>query len=289
MAGIYRTRRGMTVIELLAAMGVAVILVSLLMLAVQQARGSARRLQCMNQSKQVALGLHLHEGAFGRLPSGTEGFEGRYPFRSWLSQILVFVEREALDSEVVNDYARSKYPFSPVYHRHLKSSVALFECPEDPRSGRVNLSRQYQMFVGLTSYMGNHGTDYSRNDGVLYYESTTRFSDLRRGLSNTLMFGERPASAGNDFGWWYAGAGFYETGAAGVCDHTLCVERNPPSRFGGCDPREALFQHGRLDNECDADHFWSLHQGGAHFARCDGSIAFFSYGSDAILRGMASR
>lgn len=75
----------------------------------------------------------------------------------------------------------------------------------------------------------------------------------------------------------------------GVLDHVLSSQFNPASQYGDCTERESLFVSGRIDNECDVDHFWSLHVGGAYFARADGSVGFVSYGEDGVLRTLASR
>src|SRR6187399_2002535 len=63
-----RWRRGFTLIELLVVIAIIAVLIALLLPAVQAAREAARRAQCVNNLKQLGLGIHNYHSTHNSLP-----------------------------------------------------------------------------------------------------------------------------------------------------------------------------------------------------------------------------
>jgi len=87
-----RRRAAFTLVELLVVIAIIGVLVALLLPAVQAAREAARRNQCLNNLKQLALGIHNHADAKRELPAG-----GTLSNQlSWLCYVLPYTEETAI-------------------------------------------------------------------------------------------------------------------------------------------------------------------------------------------------
>lgn len=280
-------KKGFTLVELLIVIAIIGTLLSLTLVAVQQARNAASRVACCNNLRQIGLGLHNYESANRALPPGVSIRTGQplYEYMGWQNRLLPFIDQDHLWRLSQQAYQEQPWPFINPPHVGLDTVIAIYTCPADPRTSLAQISHGFH--VAFTNYLGNEGRNYLSLDGLLFADSNITFSDITDGTSQTILAGERPPSADLYYGWWYAGTGQAFTGS---CDMILGVrELNNPKSGLDCGPGPFEFAAGTLKNQCDQFHFWSLHPGGAHFLFADGSVHFLPYAAAPILPALATR
>jgi prepilin-type N-terminal cleavage/methylation domain-containing protein len=248
-------RPGFTLVELLVVISIIGVLMALLLPAVQAAREAARAAQCKNSIRQVGLALHnyhdIHQrlppGWIGNMPEGTPGW-------GWMVSILPQMEQGPLHDNVIQ---RNLPIADPVNLRAREHVLKLLQCPSDPTPKLFTLladddSPMFQ--VSRSNYVGVFGTlevedDPTAGDGAFYFLSSTRFSDITDGLSNTMLVGERGTRLGASL--WQGvvpGAAEAMVRIVGTGDHT---PNHPAHHF---------------------DDFSSFHHSGVHFVVGDGSV-----------------
>ena len=127
---------GFTLVELLVVITIIGVLIALLLPAVQAAREAARRLQCQNNLKQIAMACLNHEQANGFLPTDgwgycwcgdpRRGFDQRQP-GGWHYNILPYLEQNALH-DLGSDGSGA------ALLQRIATPVATFNCPSRRRS-----------------------------------------------------------------------------------------------------------------------------------------------------------
>jgi prepilin-type N-terminal cleavage/methylation domain-containing protein/prepilin-type processing-associated H-X9-DG protein len=279
-----RRQRGFSLVELLVVIAITSTVLALTLAGVQRVRSTAARAECTNHLRQLGLALHQYHDAQRMLPPGVgyRGGKDPYPFMSWNARLLPYLEQDNLWRLTQQAYAQDRRFLHNPPHIGLVTVIPVFSCPADSRTLRRG------KYAAFTAYLGVEGEDRLSQDGMLFLDSAIRIADVTDGTSNTLMVGERPPSADEALGWWYAGEGQAKDGSG---DMVLGVrEYNTGSPWGrGCPYGPYAFRAGRVSNQCDAFHFWSLHPGGAHFLFADGSVHFLSYSVDSLLPALSSR
>ena len=130
-------RHGFTLVELLVVIAIIGVLVALLLPAVQAAREAARRSQCTNNLKQIALGCLNYESTNKRLPRGTSfrAIKNTKP-GTWVRDVLPYMEAGNVSDKI--DYERemtdARVNSSGVSNLTIAQTTTLptFICPSDP-------------------------------------------------------------------------------------------------------------------------------------------------------------
>ncbi len=116
-----------TLVELLVCIVVLGVLIALLLPAIESARPAARRSQCNNNLKQIALALHHYHGKYGCFPPAYVADKNGRPMHSWRVLILPFMEQKRL-----YDQYRFDEPWDGPNNRHLAATVLqAYRCPSD--------------------------------------------------------------------------------------------------------------------------------------------------------------
>ena len=203
-----RGRRGFTLIELLVVIAIIAVLIALLLPAVQAAREAARRMQCTNNLKQLALAVANYESSNGCFPptgnpgTSTTTFVNNYSMKI---RLLPFIEQ----ANLYNSLNQGAVVGSTVLiHKYMvftvvTTRVAAFLCPSDPNeltntttAGTLTgivASTNYPNNIG--TYMGNTGGSF---DGPAYafptasnsYGGIVTFASVTDGSSNTASLSE---------------------------------------------------------------------------------------------------
>lgn len=281
-------QQGLTVIEILVSITVITLLLVLLLPAIQFARSASRRVACSNKLRQIGMALHVSHDSNKCFPAGVIGI-GADSRRNmtWLTQTLPYLEYGDVLSASFAAYDDDPSPYSARHADLMALPLQVVLCPEDSRGLQYQITRNNRR-VALTSYLGSSGTDCLMENGILYKDSAVSLAQISDGSSQTLLVGERPASADFYYGWWYAGYGQVGTGSLnsvlGVCELNMYSD---PQSICGAGP--FTFRRGSETDNCDRFHFWSLHSGGGNFLFADGSIRFFSYAGAPNLPAHATR
>jgi prepilin-type N-terminal cleavage/methylation domain-containing protein len=273
--------RGFTLIELLVVIAIIAVLIGLLLPAVQKVREAAARTQCSNNLKQMALGMHGANDAYGQLPPPYGPFPTpSAPVGSAFYFLLPFIEQDAL----VKNWG-SVPAGSPGVGVPLKT----YTCPADPNYGTGLLDPgniwalgcyavNYQAFGNPTAGDYNGAAPYANMTGNARIPAT--FQD---GTSNTIMFAERYSRCASFATLWAHGnwennwMGMFAYGnSQGTQGYTSQYNWGPPGKVG----TGSKFQiaPNPYQSACDTARASTSHAAVMNVGLADGSVRGLSSG-----------
>lgn len=301
-----RYHRGFTLIELLVTISIIGILIALLLPAVQSAREAARRMQCVNNLKQIGLAIHGYQDVHGCFPkNSSRTLDPRVQHstecpgvaeKNQLVSILPYIEETALYESFNHDV----YVDGWENRTSVQAQISAYICPSDPQS-RIGID--YDRFKRPTEWMAKllqpalvYPSSYGGNnrlcsdigsrrtaqngckgdprviaqvDGVIN-GLKVRPESISDGLSNTILFTERS---------WTTSLRVNPDETSGVMlglrgwfDYTTSVHSilfmYPPNHFRKTIARK----RDEFENIRVADGASSEHPGGVNVLMCDGSV-----------------
>lgn len=292
-------RPGFTLIELLVVIAIIAILIALLLPAVQSAREAARRAQCVNNLKQLALASLNYESTNGSLqasalwgkPTDGRACHPKYGFGTFIP-ILPYMEQ----TNVYNRFNFADSCYSALNFSYAGVGIGTLWCPSDPTVANGSpLALDFYTSQGNTvppgsrqaspSYAGNSGMwlvqlgpcandgsglpeldfplEQASANGTIYAHSCIKLSSITDGTSNTMLYSERPIGLVPPDGyvdpWW--NEGWWGDNCFDTSYAPNAMRKN-----------KTLFDAGWwwLFNEAAG----SFHPGGVNVGMADGSVRF---------------
>jgi len=260
-------RRGYALIEVLVAFTTIAIMLILMLPGFEAGRGAARRVQCVNNLRQLTLALQSYQESHGMLPPGVVNPTGPVAniandlHIGWVVHLLPYIEQSSIARSMDNDFS----VYAPENATGATPRISSLLCPSDPAFGAFG--------YGVSSYAGcQHDVEAPidvDNRGVFFLNSAVRPVDVADGLSNTFFVGEK-VMRGPDLGWM--------SGTRATLRNTGARLNAPDAPPPGADPKLRV------------GGFGSHHPGGANFAFGDGSVRFINDSVNTqIYRQLAAR
>lgn len=299
------SRSAFTLVELLVVIAIIGILVALLLPAIQAAREAARRAECGNNIKQLALALHNYHDTYNTLPAGNYdgtdippgGGDSRQHRHTWMCSLFPFIEQQAIFDQL--DFNR-RIDQAPNYQVVNDLLIGSLICPSDPDGGLLRNDRHDN---GGWNGPGNNGYTMGQNyapcGGPLNMNACAvaamspninckgsnggsvdngapgmfaggrkayRFRDCTDGLSTTFLLGEQlPAYSGGFQQYFHSHMNVATTNPM-PNRHLISTSCNTPMLNANSASGCYSTQNG----------FKSMHPGGLHMCLSDGSTTFIT-------------
>jgi type II secretory pathway pseudopilin PulG len=289
------------------------ILIGLLLPAVNSAREAARRTQCSNNLRQLALGMQNYHAARGRLPPAAIAWPTDSPPRpgnfgqwfddhGWYSQIGGYIEQSAWFKSI-----NFKVNFSDTSNaKPRRFYIPTFACPDDGLKRNEFESDSWARWRG--NYVVNFGnTNYGQSTknkvqflgAPFSHHRSSRFSDIKDGTTHTLLMSEYvtvleydASDNGQQWGAWGGPMSDFTTALGGQTFEAWAPpnsvladdvsRRCPPQKY-----LQANIKCNMIGTDVPSDLNQSFaarskHSGGVNASLCDASVRFYSDTIDLV-------
>jgi prepilin-type N-terminal cleavage/methylation domain-containing protein len=263
-----------TLIELLVVIAIIAILIALLVPAVQKVRAAAARTQCINNLKQMGLGVHGFHDVNNRLP---DGGNNTTDYRTWCAQfqILPFIEQGNMYNAVTSLPPGGPYTSPPVINN---AGVPIYMCPARNRTAFTTAGGNSPGIDGPhTDYklnVRNNGTgqngfygSYATLNGVPTNMRKLTMATVTslNGTSNTIFFGEGSIDPN-----------MYVSLSSSNWDENIYS-----GAYGGTNRSDVNIIRDAPGNGGNSNNWGSAHDAGTPFMMLDGSVRLINYASTA--------
>ena len=245
----------MSKIAMAIVLAVAMLLFALLVPAVQKVRDAAARTQCINNLKQLGLGLHNFEGTFKRIPplyggnvTGTQ-FQASLKFpHIWGSThvfILPYLEASPVYASMGTGDPKNILPSLAIW-----KNCPSYNCPADPSTsvsadlGGASYAVNAQVFARLRDETINGAGDMYPMTEAGFCDRGSPIADIKDGSSSTIGFMHSYSLCGpeNKGTFW-----LYTAGMQQPPENTLTLQPWARATYigqkGMTGPRENPFQN----------------------------------------------
>ncbi len=182
-----QTARGFTLVELLVVIAIIGILIALLLPAIQAAREAARRSECLNNLKQLALACQNYSDGKKQFPPGKviNGTGSTNNLSCWTLEILPFIEEQSLYKQ----YNFKKPNVDIVNRPVVQTTIKVMTCPSDDNAGKLAAPEpepklgdwatgSYRAVTGKGYYKPSSTTvEYYFDSNKLKIDSTLKLTD----------------------------------------------------------------------------------------------------------------